>query len=161
MIRLTLLYGFCFVLAVYAWGDWYKSLCGLILLMAVVEHPDMPKTLFGVQGLNPWNILLFIVVLSWARSRSHEGLSWDMPRHIVVLLLLYLSVVLSGFFRMMADPEFSEAVPAATLVSEYLVNTFKWVVPGLLLSSTGAEAGPASCGLFFPSWGYISCSGSR
>jgi O-antigen ligase len=133
MIRLTLLSVFCFALVVYAWGDWYKSLCGLILLMAVTEHPDMPKTLFGVQGLNPWNIVLFVVVLSWARSRGPEGLTWDMPRHVWILLLLYLSVVLAGFFRMFLDTGFREFVPAGTQVSEYLINSLKWVVPGLLL----------------------------
>jgi O-antigen ligase len=133
MIRLTLLYSFCFVLAVYVWSDWYKSLCGLILLMAVLEHPDMPKSMFGIQGLNLWNILLLFVVLSWARNRSHEGLSWDMPRHVSILLLFYLSVVLVSFFRMMADAEVRADVTMGALVSEHLVNSVKWVVPGLLL----------------------------
>lgn len=133
MIRLSLLYIFCFGLVVYAWKDWYKSLCGLILLMAVLEHPDMPKSLFGVQGLNAWNIIFVSILLSWAVSRREEGLSWDMPRHITILLLLYLSVVLVGFSRMMLDQGFREINPAETLVSEYLINTLKWVVPGLLL----------------------------
>ncbi len=56
MIRLTLLSLFCAFLCVYAWRDWFKALCGLIVMMAVVEHPDMPNSLLGVQGLNPWNI---------------------------------------------------------------------------------------------------------
>lgn len=128
-----MLYSFCFVLALYAWRDWYKSLCGVILLMAVIEHPDMPKSMFGIQGLNPWNILLLFVVLSWARNRSNEGLSWDMPRHVSILLLFYLSVVLASFFRMMADGDFRTASGTAALVSEYLINSVKWVVPGLLL----------------------------
>jgi len=133
MIRLSLIYMFCFGLAVYAWKDWYKSLCGLILLMAVLEHPDMPKNLFGVQGMNPWNIIFVNILLSWAGSRRGEGLSWDMPRHITILLLLYLSVVLVGFSRMMSDQGIRETIPAVELVSEYLINTLKWVVPGLLL----------------------------
>jgi len=133
MIRLTLLYSFCFFLAVYAWGDWYKSLCGLILLMAVVEHPDFPKSMLGIQGLNLLNVLLLFVVLSWFRNRSHEGLSWDMPRHVSILLLIYLAVVLVSFFRMMTDAEFRAHSATGALVSEYLVNSVKWVVPGLLL----------------------------
>ncbi len=135
MIRLALLYSFCALLAVYAWGDWYKALCGLVLLIAVVEHPDMPKSMLGIQGLNPWNALLLIIVLAWARSRGEEGLSWDMPRHVAVLLLSYLAVVLWAFARMMADPDpaFREAFPVSYLVSEYLVNCLKWVVPGLLI----------------------------
>jgi len=133
MVRLALLYAVCFGIAVYAWKDWFKSLCGLILLAAVIQHPDIPKTMFGLQGLNPWNILLFIVVLSWARNRGVEELSWDLPRDITILLLLYLSVVVVGFYRMMTDQAFLLANPAVGLASEYLINTVKWVVPGLLL----------------------------
>jgi len=133
MIRLSLLYIFCFGLVVYAWKDWYKSLCGLILLMVVLEHPDMPKSMFGIQGLNLWNILFANILLSWAWTRQGEGLSWDMPRHITILLLMYLSVVLVGFSRMMLDQGFRETHPAGELVSEHLINTLKWVVPGLLL----------------------------
>ena len=133
MIRLSLLFVFCSGVAIYAWRDWYKSLCGLILLMAVLEHPDMPKTILGIQGLNVWNILFACILLSWAAHRSEEGLSWDMPGHITILLLLYLSVVLVGFFRMMSDARFLAVNPLAASVSEYLINTVKWVVPGLLL----------------------------
>lgn len=133
MIRLSLLYAFCLGIAVYAWKDWFKSLCGLILLAVVIEHPDMPKTMFGVQGLNPWNILFAIVLLSWAWNRRFEDLTRDMPRHIAILLLLYLSVVVVGFYRMMTDQAFLLVNPASSLISEYLVNSVKWVIPGLLL----------------------------
>ena len=60
-IRITALYIFVTFLAIYAWKDWFKSLCGLILLMAVIEHPDMPKTVLGIQGLNPWNVLFAMI----------------------------------------------------------------------------------------------------
>ena len=53
MIRLTALWLFVAFLSAYAWKDWYKSLCGLILLMAVYQHPDFPNALMGVQGMNP------------------------------------------------------------------------------------------------------------
>ena len=133
MIRLLLLYIFCFGVALYAWRDWYKSLCVLILLMAVLEHPDMPKAMLGIPGLNVWNTLCAFILLSWAVHRGEEGQSWDMPRHITILLLLYLSVVLVGFSRMMLDQGVRETIPAGELVSEFLINTLKWVVPGLLL----------------------------
>ena len=60
-IRITALYIFVTFLCIYAWKDWFKSLCGLILLMAVIEHPDMPKTVLGIQGLNPWNVLFAMI----------------------------------------------------------------------------------------------------
>ncbi len=133
MLRLTFLGVFLSAIIVYSWKDWYISLCGLILLMAFTEHPDMPKTMLGIQGLNPWNIGLFFVLLAWVLNRGHEKLSWDMPRHIKYLLLLYLAIVLVGFFRMMGDQWEVEKLSTEPLVSEYLINNIKWVIPGLLL----------------------------
>jgi O-antigen ligase len=133
VIRLLALSVVVLALSVYAWRDWYKALCGLILLIAVVEHPDMPKTLFGIQGLNLWNMLLSVVLLAWLSSRRRERLAWDMPRHVTWLLLVYFGVVLVGFLRMMADRAGLEGETTGFLISEYLINTVKWVVPGLLL----------------------------
>ena len=142
MIRQILLAAFMSGLAVYAFRDWYKSLCGLILLMAVIEHPDMPKSIIGVQGLSPWNILLVIVLIAWAVNRGKEGLVWDMPRLPMVVLGLYFSVIIIAFARMMTNMDgfndfysvFGTIQPShAATVSEYLVNCVKWVVPGLLL----------------------------
>lgn len=132
MIRLSLLAVYVVGAAVYAARDWYKSLCALILLMAVIEHPDMPKTLLGIQGLNPWNLLLLVVVGTWVTGRRREGLKWDLPPHISVLLLAYLSVIVVGFVRMMLDRAYLDE-SALGLTSEYLVNSLKWVIPGLLL----------------------------
>jgi O-antigen ligase len=132
MIRLSVLAISIVSLALYSIKDWYVALCGLIALMAVMEHPDMPKTLFGVQGLNPWNILLVVVVAAWLGSRRRERLVWDMPPSVSLMLLAYLGVVLVGFVRMMADRAMLPET-TGTLVSEQLVNTVKWVVPGLLL----------------------------
>ena len=132
MIRLSLLALFIVGLAIYAVRDWYVALCGVIAIMAVTEHPDMPKTLFGLQGLNPWNLLFLAVLAGWLMSRRRERLVWDMPRGVSLALLVYLGVVIVGFLRMMADREALEE-GSAYLVSEYLVNTVKWVLPGLLL----------------------------
>jgi O-antigen ligase len=133
MIRLTLLCGLVSFLAVYAWRDWYKVVCGLIVLMAIIEHPDMPKTLFGLQGLNPWNILLLIVLIAWLMARNAEALTWDMPTPVQLLLLLYLGVVVIGFVRMILDPSYLDEYSTGELVSEHLLNTLKWVIPGFLL----------------------------
>lgn len=132
MIRLSALAIYVMAAALYAWKDWYKSLCALILLMAVVEHPDMPKSILGIQGLNPWNLLLLVVVAAWLKGRRDEHLTWDLPRHITVLLALYLGVILVGFVRLVLDPSYLDE-SVLSLTSEYLVNTVKWVIPGLLL----------------------------
>ena len=133
MIRLTALWLFVGVMAVYSRRDWYVSLCGLILMMAVIEHPDMPKTMFGVQGLNPWNLLLAIVVAGAIAAWKREGMQWDMPRGVTALLFVYLCVIGVAFARMMADRSHMHDWTTPALVSEYLVNRIKWVIPGLLL----------------------------
>lgn len=120
-------------LAIYAWKDWFKSLCGLIVLMAVIEHEDMPRSIMGIQGLNPWNLLMGVILLAWLVNRRREGLRWDMPNHIVVLLVLYLVIVLAGWLRMYVDPSYLEHYPLGSMVSEELINTLKWVIPGVLV----------------------------
>ncbi len=87
----------------------------------------------GVQGLSPWNVLLISVLVGWAINRRRERLVWDMPRHMNILLLMYALVVVVGFFRMIVDREHLEEFAAIDLVSEHLINTVKWVIPGLLL----------------------------
>ena len=133
---------FVVFLATYAWRDWFKSLCGLILLMAVVEHPDFPKSLMGIQGLNPWNILLFIIVLAWAAARSREGLVWDMPQYVSRLLFFYILIIAIAFVRLATDmgplevlATYSNTDPPSLLneFSEGIINCLKWIVPGLLL----------------------------
>ena len=134
MIRLTALWLFIVALALYAWRDWYRALCGLILLMGVIQHPDMPKSMLGVQGLNPWNVLFLVVVVAWLVGRRREGLKWDMPGHVVILLLGYFAVVVVSFARMIGDTE-KILVPHTTagLVSEHLINAVKWTIPGMML----------------------------
>lgn len=132
-IRLTTLYIFVAIILVYAWKDWFKSLCGLILLMAVIEHEDMPKSILGIQGFNMWNVLFLGIFLAWVVSRRREGLRWDMPRHITLLLLIYLGVILIGVLRAVIDRSYLEDYPLKSLISEELINTIKWVLPGVLL----------------------------
>ncbi len=133
-MRVYVLWLVLLVLSIYAWKDWYKSLCGLILLMAVLEHKDMPRTIFDVPGLNPWNLLFFIVLLAWMFRRRREQLRWDLPRVPAVLLLLGLGVLLFGFIRLVADRQrLIEEASIAGLVSDYVFNPVKWVVVGLLL----------------------------
>ncbi len=142
MIRLTLIFVYVTALSAYAFKDWYRSLCGLIILMGVIQHPDVPKSILGVPGLNPWNLLLLFVLVAWLSSRRREGLCWDMPAAVSVPLILYASVALVSTLRLTANLaalrlEYTllDSPPPTTsdVVSELWINTFKWVVPGLLL----------------------------
>jgi len=120
-------------LSIYAWKDWFKSLCGLILIMAIIHHEDMPTNMFDIQGFNVWNIMFLSIFLAWAFNRQREGLVWDMPRHVSILLLLYLGVIVVGFFRAVLDRSYIEWYPLKDLISEELINTIKWVLPAILL----------------------------
>ena len=73
-MRVNVIYIVIALLVVYAWKDWFKVLNSLILVMAVIEDEDMPKTIFGIQGLNMWNILLLRIFLAWVANRTSEAL---------------------------------------------------------------------------------------
>jgi len=133
MIRTALLLAYVLILTIYARRDWFVSLCGALLLMAVIEHPDMPRNMGGIQGLNPWNLLMLSVIVNWLIQRKKQGLAWDMPRSATWLLLLYGGVVGLAFLRMIVDPRNLDQLTTSFLVSEHLINCIKWVVPGLIL----------------------------
>lgn len=133
-MRVLVLQLLVFALALYAWKDWYRSLCGLIVLVAVLEHQDMPRAMFEIQGLNPWNGLLAAILLAWIFDRSRQGLRWDMPSPARLLLWLGLGVVLFGFVRLILDRQnLVQELTVAQITSDYLFNPVKWVVVGLLL----------------------------
>lgn len=92
----------------------------------------MPKSIMGIQGLNLWNVLFVIIFMAWLVNRQREGLTWDMPRHITVLLLMYLAVVLVGVSRVILARSYGD-LPLISVISEELLNTIKWVIPGILV----------------------------
>ena len=133
MIRLSLVLLFVSGLSVYALKDWYRSLCGLVLMMAVIEHPDMPRTMFGLQGLSPWNVLLFFVLVGWALQRPREARGFELPRGFALAFGIFLAVILLSFARLLLDRHAPGMPSVKTLMSDYLVNTLKWLVPAYLL----------------------------
>src|SRR5687768_14896168 len=102
-IRVALCFLFVIGFSIYAWRNWFISLCASICLMAVLEHPDMPKGIGGIQGLNPWNFLMANVLFAWMRGRRYEGLVWDLPTYIRGLGLVYLFVIVVAFVRLFFD----------------------------------------------------------
>lgn len=142
MIRMTILYtiiGFC---CIYSFRDWYKALCALIMLMAFVEHPDMPKSIMGIQGLSVWNVLLLFVCIGCALKWKDEGLKWDMPRNVTVMVSLFVCMVVIAYARFIVDLEGMEEYSRLArksmdsklgLTSEHLINPLKWLAPAVLL----------------------------
>jgi O-antigen ligase len=132
-MRLYVLYAVIAALSIYAWKDWFVGLCGLIVLMAGMSHPDMPRAMFGIVGFNPWNLLFGAILLGWAVNRCRERPRWDAPRVVATLLLLYLGVIIVGVLRAALDPGHYPEYPLRALINDQLVNTVKWILPGVLL----------------------------
>ena len=132
MIRITLLLLLVAFYSVYAWKNWFVSLCWAILLLAVVRHPDFPRDIGGIQGGNPWNVLILSILLAWATRRGEEGHEWDLPPIAGWLLIACFVVVVIGVIRLLLN-EYPTGETNGTILSEYLVNTIKWVIPSLLL----------------------------
>lgn len=143
MIRITALWLFIVAVGALSLQNWYRGVLGLVALIAVVEHPDFPKSLAGIQGLNPWNILLVITMLSWIINRRKEGYAWDMPTGISFILMAYVFLIIVAFTRAATDLGSvidyaqllgTQDIPTfAGLFSEHIINGLKWLIPALML----------------------------
>ena len=132
MIRTTLLLILVAGLSAYAWKDWFVSLCGAILLLAVVQHPDFPNAIGGIQGANPWNVLILSILMAWAARRGDQEYEWDFPPMAAGMLIAALFVVIAGVVRLLLS-SYPSGLTSSTVLSEYFVNTVKWVIPSVLL----------------------------
>ncbi|MCP5179538.1 MAG: O-antigen ligase family protein [Pseudomonadales bacterium] len=143
MIRTTALWLFIAGVGMLSFRDWFRATLGLVALIAVVEHPDFPKSLAGIQGLNPWNVLLAVCVISWLVNRRKEGIRWDFPGNLAFLLLIYVGFMMTAFIRASNDLgaviQFSmlmgnDDVPTfAGLFSEHVINCLKWMIPAIMI----------------------------
>lgn len=141
MIRYTLLWLFVGGLIRYAWKDWCKALAILILMLAVLERPDMPKQMFGIQGLNPFNVALAGILVAWVATHRRDRHAWNVPHALTILFVLYMVVMIISTARLLRDPSYLvitqtpvfQAQSMRAIIADNLVNTFKWVIPGLLL----------------------------
>ena len=142
MIRLSLLTLLICYLSVLAWKDWFKSACWLVLLMAVFQHPDMLKSIAGIPGFNHWNFLFLNVTFSWMVNRGKQHLTWEMPVKINLLLFFYGFFIVLSVLRYLNDMsgavEFntvygSEMDSTLSIINEYLINCFKWVIPAMII----------------------------
>lgn len=138
MIRITLLTLLISYLSVYAWKDWFRGACWLVLLISVFQHPDMPKSIAGISGFNHWNFLFINVFMSWLCGRKKDNISWDMPSKINILLCLYFIFIFISVLRYFADIEgislyLSGDSGGMYTVNEYLINCVKWVIPSMII----------------------------
>ncbi len=131
-IRVALCVLFVIGFSIYAYRNWFVSLCATIFLMAFLKHPDMPGTVLGLSMLKPWNLLLANVVIAWLIHRNREGLVWDLPRSLTIALSLYCGVILVGVVRLLLNPTSYFAGATNFIVTEYLLNSVRFLLPCLL-----------------------------
>ncbi len=125
---------------VYAFHNWYRAALFLVLTMAVVERQDFPRSVLGITGLEPWNILMACAVVSYVFHRSEPRA--PMGKGIAFLVFFYLLAVIIASTRGITDLtgiwEFSEylksePVTVRGVFIDDFVNTLKYVVPGVLV----------------------------
>lgn len=127
---------FCSVLvvgfSVYAYRNWFVSLCASIALMAFMKHPDMPHSVAGIPGGNLWNILILNVLIAWWKQRPYEN-PIPVPTTIKIALALYVGVIFVSFLRFFIDPTVYWQGDRQDIFQEFLVNSLRLLIPAVLL----------------------------
>ncbi len=112
-IRVTVLTFIVLGLSIYAWRNWFRALCGAIVLMAFLEHPDMPRHIFGIRRIQS---LESAAAAMWSEAglvgAAPTGVARDMPQNFAGLSSLYVFVIVWAFLRMFRSirPAFMRAV---------------------------------------------------
>jgi O-antigen ligase len=136
-MRVYVLYFAILVLFGVGFREWFLSFCGLVVLSAFMGHQDMPTKMMGVPGLNPWNVLLAVVLFHWLTQRRAEGLRWDLKGWPAAILIAYVLMVVIGCVRAALDIDsFPRHVRYATmqgLLIDELFNPLRYMIPALLL----------------------------
>ncbi len=136
-MRILVLYAVIAGFMLYAWRNWFVSLCALIILTAIAEHEDMPRSLFELRGLSPWNGLFAIVFLAWLSERFRARRPLGAPKPIKILLPIYLVIMFVAVGRGLLDVEsFVRWGPPMTVgefLTENVINAVKFMIPGVLL----------------------------
>ena len=123
--------------------NWFRGLCYLLPLLAFLERSDMPRQMFGITGMNPFNLLLFVILIAWLAQRKQDGSHWGADKTTTRLLIMYMGMVLISTIRGYMDYGTYEGLLASVgaeassrtmYLFESTVNDFKWMIPGLLIS---------------------------
>lgn len=136
-MRDLLLWGIVFFFSLYAFKNWFAPVPILILMMAIYGNSEMPGSIAGIQGLNPWNILVFVTFLAYLAQKKQESAFWDMDGKATLLFIIYFMAIIVSAFRLMADQKtllfYGVEQGTASLFSEYIFNPIKFLIPGYLV----------------------------
>ncbi len=136
MLRLALLNLVVIGLMLLAVRRWYWALCGLLFLTVFSQHPSMPTNMLGIQGLNPWNATLAVIIVFWFINRRDDPDAQPLPGAAFVLIGAYLVVVIGSTVAAAADADSVHWVftrrSTQWLFVNGTVNPLKYLVVGLL-----------------------------
>lgn len=141
MIRLSALYIVITMLSVVALRDWFIALCGLIMLTVLQQHPDMPTQMFGINGLNPWNVCFLAVICGYFMQRPEQQKAVaappTSPTFRMVLWIYVIMVSVSALVAMVdagsvKSPRVSADVRTWLLI-DGAVNPLKYLAIGVLV----------------------------
>lgn len=139
MIRLAILGLFVCAICVYAWRDWRVSALGLLVMTILTQRDDMPTSMLGIQGLNPWNLALAVITLAWAAKRVRKRSSWGAPLWTWLTLLAYVGVVVVAFVHAVMDfgsfPDEARMTPMG-FFSDELINPLKYCWLAFLIADS-------------------------
>ncbi len=138
MIRLSLLLTFVVALMIASVYRWYYALCGLLFLTVVTQHPSMPSSMFGVQGMNPWNAVLLVICIAYLMNQKMET-PHQAPTSYNVLFLLgaYVLMIIGVTILELSDAARLMRVTGGRytrmmMIVDGMINPLKYIMVGVL-----------------------------
>ncbi len=101
----------------------------------------MPRSMFGILGLNPYNLALIFILLGYLFDKTERVVSY-IPRSLKVLLFFYFIVLLVSFLRLYFDRSGMHILldfqkrphPSnSSLIVDNFINHIRYIIPGMLL----------------------------
>lgn len=126
-IRSIILLVFVLLIMGTAIRRWYLAACGMLLLTVVAQHPSMPTSMFNVQGVNPWNLCLVVVMGAWWHHRRFEYRGQSATRPMAVLTFAYVIMVLIAAIAAALDRGGHGPVTKYAII-DGLINPLKFVM---------------------------------
>ncbi|NOT02886.1 MAG: O-antigen ligase family protein [Phycisphaerales bacterium] len=135
-IREAVLLLFCMAMMVVAVRRWYWSLCSLMFLTVVMQHPSMPKMILGIQGMNPWNATFLVIAVFWMIDRlAGRPRARTSPIATVLFVSYFLMILVAGILGAvdagsvkMGQQRFN----TGWMIVDGMINPLKYLMVGLM-----------------------------
>jgi len=140
-MRVYVMYGLIVAAMALSARRWVVGMCGVIVLAALSQHDDMPRSIGGITGFSPANLLLGWTLLMFAMQWSAIPTApRSLPQPGVVLLVLYALSIGVAYVQGVIDVgSLQGPVASSDLASlsgftvEFLINPFKVLLPAVLI----------------------------